>query len=79
MNMSIGIVLANSLLLVPVAFLAIILFKAARNGFRRYGVITRSSEMLTCSIDNDCPPEHICIKGRCIPESKLEELIESMA
>ena len=24
---------------------------------------------LTCSIDADCPPGHICMNGQCVPES----------
>ena len=79
MNTSIGIVLANSLWFVPVALLAVVLFKAAMNGYKQYRFFGRSEEMMTCSIDIDCPPDHVCIRGCCIPESKLEELISSMA
>ena len=71
MNTSIGIVLANSLWFVPVALLAVVLFKAAMNGYKQYRFFGRS--------DIDCPPDHVCVRGRCIPESKLEELISSMA
>ena len=79
MNTSIGIILAHSLWFVPIALLAVVLFKAVMKGYKEYRVIGRSDEMMTCSIDTDCPPDHICIKGLCIPESKLEELISTMA
>jgi len=75
----IGIVLANSLLFIPTALLAFVLYKAARNGLQQYQVIKDPIDILTCSIDTDCPPDHVCIKGRCIPEAKLEELLSSMA
>ena len=77
--MNIGIVFANSLWFIPIVLLAFVLFKAAKNGLKQYKVIIQSSHMMACSIDIDCPPDHVCIKGRCIPESKLEELLSSMA
>ena len=77
--MSIGIVLAHSLWFVPMIVLAFVLYKAARNGFKQYQINTNPINVLTCSIDIDCPPEHVCVKGRCIPESKLEKLLSSMA
>lgn len=79
MNMSIGIVLANSLWFIPIALLAVVLFKAVRKGLLRYRVSRQANQIRTCSIDTDCPPNHICVKGLCVPESKLEELISSLA
>ncbi|UCC16927.1 MAG: hypothetical protein JSU58_11320 [Dehalococcoidales bacterium] len=77
--MSVGIVLAHSLWFIPTILLAVVLIKAAKNGYKGFGLnIRQSNEMKVCSIDSDCPPEHICIQGLCIPESKLKELISSM-
>ena len=77
--MSIGIVLANSLWFIPTVVLTFVLYKAARNGLKQYQIIANPINELTCSIDTDCPPDHVCIKGRYVPESKLEELLSSMA
>ena len=77
--MSIGIILANSLWFIPTIVLAFVLYKAAWNGLKQYQIIAQPANMMTCSIDTDCPPDHVCIKGKCVPETKLEELLSSMA
>ena len=77
--MSIGVVLANSLWFIPVALLAFVLFKAVKKGLIRYRISGQVSQISTCSIDTDCPPDHVCVKGLCVPESILEEFISSLA
>lgn len=81
MNMTgLGVVLANGLWFVPVVLLVVVLYIAARHGYKKYRTNKEEiGEILTCSIDSDCPPEHICIKGLCIPESKFKEMFSSMA
>ena len=34
---------------------------------RRTGRVYRALKELTCAMDSDCPPGHVCIDGQCIP------------
>ena len=77
--MSIGILLANSLWFIPVALLAFVLFKAVKKGLLRYRISEQITQIRTCSIDTDCPPDHVCVKGLCVPESILDEFFSSLA
>ena len=41
-------------------------FIQSRKGVKR---AVNGLRTLVCSIDNDCPPGHICVGGQCIPDN----------
>jgi hypothetical protein len=60
---------------IAIVLLGVVLYKAAKKGFIQYRIPGNANKVRMCSIDTDCPPNHICVKGLCVPESKLDEFI----
>ena len=34
-------------------------------------LVKSTNGKLTCSLDSDCPPGHVCLNGYCIPEQSM--------
>ena len=57
--------------LFPVAFIWYINVGGILTAIKSWRVekqFEKTPSNLTCSVDTDCPPGHVCLSGRCVPQ-----------
>jgi len=60
-----ALVILGLLILLPVAYVWYLTI-----GGTYQSILGRRIRKLSCSVDTDCPPGHICIGGICIPATE---------
>jgi hypothetical protein len=60
---------AATLVLVPAAFIAYVNAGGSYRAIQHFLGVRKANKRVktSCSIDADCPPGYVCIKGQCMP------------